>query len=73
MRQVKMRFLIALLICLLTVYAPIELTRLIIIYGLQGEFIFEVCFIWVSYIIGMGLVYNLVKERYEHKRETFRQ
>jgi len=41
--------LLVLLITFLTLYAPIELTRVIIDWGLAGKFIFEVCLIWLFY------------------------
>jgi len=56
-----------LLICLLTIYAPLELTRVIIV-DLEAtvrywnipawQFILEICFIWSFYIAGMVIVYR---------------
>ena len=47
------RLLLVLLLCLLTLYAPIELTRVIINWGLSGQFIFEVCFMWSFYALAI--------------------
>ena len=41
--------LLVLLICFLTIYAPIELTRVIVAWGLAPQFIFEVGFLWLFY------------------------
>ncbi len=48
-----MRGLLILLVCLLTLYAPIELTRVIIVWGLSGRFILEVCFMWFLYALAI--------------------
>ena len=61
--------LLALLICLLTVYAPIELTVVIaneLTLNLHPtiapwQFIFELTFIWLFYIGGLSLVWRLIK------------
>ncbi len=67
----KMIILWTLGICFLTLYAPSELTRVIVVnMGLHGKFIFEVCLIWVFYIIAMVIVYKFVKEKHEHIRTT---
>ncbi|KKM65810.1 hypothetical protein LCGC14_1487560 [marine sediment metagenome] len=56
-----------LIIILLTIYAPIELTRMIVWQyhytypELAGQFVFEVFFIWVFYLLGMYLVKRGVK------------
>ncbi len=55
--------LLLLLICSLTIYAPIELTRIIIAYGLSGEFIFEVCFVWSFYAIAIFLISAVLARR----------
>ena len=58
----KTAFLI--LIILLTIYAPIELSRLIIwndYYRFGAHFIFELCFIWIGYVAGMTIVYKLIR------------
>ncbi len=48
-----MRSLLVLLVCLLTLYAPIELTRVIINWGLSGRFIFEIGFMWFLYALAI--------------------
>ncbi len=53
------RISLILLFCVLTVYAPTELTRVIIDWGLFGHFVFEVYFMWFFYalaIFGVSLV-----------------
>ena len=55
-----MKSLLILLICLLTVYAPMELTRVIVEWGLSGWLVFEVCFIWLFYTTGIFLVSIIV-------------
>ena len=50
------RIFLILLFCVLTVYAPTELTRVIIEWGLFGKFVFEVCFVWVFYALGIFVV-----------------
>lgn len=39
-----------------TIYAQLELTRLILIYGLVPETIFELGFMWSLYLIVIGLL-----------------
>lgn len=51
-----MKHLLITLLILLTIYAPAELTRVIVAYGLSAELIFEIVFIWVFYIAGITLV-----------------
>jgi len=55
-----------LVIIVLTIYAPLELSRLIIwndYYRLGAHFIFELCFIWIFYTVGMAVVYKLINRR----------
>ena len=59
-RSTLLKCLLALLICSLTAYAPLELTRVIVAYGLSGKFIYEVCFIWFFYAIAILLVSAVV-------------
>ena len=54
--------LLVLLLCLLTLYAPIELTRVIINWGLSGQFMFEVCFMWFFYALAI-ITFSLVVVR----------
>ncbi len=59
-----------LLICALTLYAPLELTRVILNY-LESQstywgrpvwqFMLEIAFIWIAYLIAMFLVYKRIK------------
>lgn len=58
-----MKWLKLALVCFLTLYAPIELTRVIIQFAFVKrlwaggwEFEFEIVFIWVCYISAMALV-----------------
>ncbi len=39
-----------------TLYAPVELTRVIINWDLSGRFLFEIVFIWLFYVIGITSV-----------------
>ena len=67
-----MKRLLILLICLLTLYAPLELTRVIIDWGLLGpfkdtilvsNFIFELSFIWLFYAIAIFLISVVARKR----------
>ena len=55
-----MRYLLGILLVLLTIYAPVELTRVIIAYGLSAELIFEIAFMWTFYIGGITLMMRLL-------------
>ena len=57
-RLYSLKVLWALLIFTATIYAPLELTRVIIGWGLQGEFLVEVILMWTLYIAGMVIVYK---------------
>jgi len=58
------KVLLVLLICFLTLYAPIELTRVIADWGLTGKFIFEVCLIWILYIAAVCIIsVMMIRER----------
>ena len=48
-----MKWLIFGLIVLFTIYAPIELTRVILEYGSDGELVSELMFMWGLYVLGM--------------------
>ena len=55
-----------LLICVLTLYAPLELTRVILDWSAPigrpvWHFMLEIAFIWVAYLIAMFLVYKRIK------------
>jgi hypothetical protein len=51
-----------LLILILTLYAPVELTRVIYYWGIQGQFSFEIVFIWMLYAAGITLVWDLARK-----------
>ncbi len=64
------RLSLILLVCCLTLYAPIELTRVIIDWGLFGRFVFEVCFVWFFYALAI-FIFSLVVFRkfpYIHRK-----
>ncbi len=48
-----MKYLLITLIVLGSLYAPVELTRVIINWSTSGKFLFEIVFIWVFYVIAM--------------------
>ncbi|KKN50755.1 hypothetical protein LCGC14_0629250 [marine sediment metagenome] len=50
-----------LLVIILTIYAPAELTRAIIVYtSMEWQYIFEIAFIWVLYVAGVILAGVLI-------------
>lgn len=56
--------LLFLLVIILTIYAPAELTRAIIVYTSLGpQYIFEIAFIWVLYVAAMILAGGLIWKR----------
>ena len=67
--MVLKRLILILLVCLLTLYAPIELTRMIISWGLSGKFIFEVCFMWFFYALAI-FMFSVVVFRKRAERAT---
>ncbi len=61
-----MRILWTILLGILFLYAPIELTRWILITSADWgrpawHFVAEIAFIWIMYLIGMVLVYKRIK------------
>jgi len=52
---------LTLLICLLTIYAPIELSRVIVNWGLTPSFIFELIFMWLFYGIAIFLISVIIQ------------
>jgi len=65
----RMRIVLLLLVILLTMYAPIELTRCIILNELilrlhpkvsVETFVFEIAFLWNFYLTGMMIVWKLI-------------
>ena len=67
-RENTMKGLLILLICLLTIYAPIELTRVIVAWGLAPQFMFEIAFLWLFY--GIAIFVIAVKVRSSKKEES---
>jgi len=59
-----MNGLLILLVCLLTLYAPIELTRVIINWSLSGRFLFEIGFMWLFYTIGIIIISVIVARKH---------
>ena len=59
----RVRSLLIILVCMLTIYAPAELTRVIIAWDLSGQFIFEVFFIWILYAIAIFLISVLLAQK----------
>ena len=55
-REKRNRGLLVLLVCFLTMYAPIELSRVIVNWGLAVEFIFELVFMWLFYGLAVLIV-----------------
>ncbi len=58
-----MKGLLIVLVCLLTLYAPIELTRVIIDWSVSGRFLFEIVFMWLFYAIGILITSVVVARR----------
>ncbi len=61
-----MKILLVILIGLLFLYAPIELTRWILVTSTDWSrpawhFVAEIAFFWAAYLIGMVLVYKRTK------------
>jgi len=67
-RKIKMWGLLVLLVCFLTIYAPIELSRVIFRWGLTSEFIFELIFIWLFYGLAILIVPLIVQRSTRRKR-----
>ena len=63
-----MKGLLVLLICMITIYAPIELTRVIVAWGLAAQFIFELTFVWLFY--GLAIFMMSVIVRSSNKEES---
>ena len=61
-RKINMWGLLVLLVFFLTIYAPIELSRVIFKWGLTSEFIFELIFIWLFYGLAI-LIVSLIVQR----------
>ncbi len=55
-REKRSRGLLVLLVCFLTIYAPIELSRVIVNWGLAVEFVFELVFMWLFYGLAVLII-----------------
>ena len=62
------RGLLVLLIFFLTMYAPIELSRVIVSWGLAPEFIFELVFMWLFYGLAVFIISLIVQRRVKEKQ-----
>ncbi len=51
----------------LTIYAPIELSRVIINWGLAPEFIFGLVFMWLFYVLALLIISIIVQEHIKQK------
>jgi len=58
---------LVLLICFLTMYAPIELSRVIVSWGLAAEFILELVFMWLFYGLAVFTISVMVQRRVKEK------
>lgn len=56
-----LKVVLIILFCSLTFYAPMELSRLILWYELDFKFIFELCYIWITYLIALAIIAKLIK------------
>jgi len=62
-RENAMKGLLVLLIFFLTMYAPMELSRVIVSWGLATEFIFELAFMWLFYGLAVFIISLIVQRR----------
>ncbi len=59
-----MKRLLSIIVILLTLYGPLELTRVIIDWGgLSGKFIFEICFMWLLYTVAMVIIFKATGQK----------
>ena len=58
-----LRRLYILLLILLTIYAPLELTRYIFAYGIDRELIVELSIMWALYVSAMVIIPRLLRSR----------
>jgi len=56
-----MKVVILVIVCALTLYSPLELTNLIFKYGPFDGRVFELVFIWVTYIVAVSILIKVVK------------
>ena len=59
-----------LLVCFLTMYAPIELSRVIVNWGLTDEFIFELILMWILYGLAIFIISVIVLRRVKGKSDN---
>jgi|ETNmetMinimDraft_11_1059920.scaffolds.fasta_scaffold360132_2 hypothetical protein len=59
--------LLVLLVCLLTVYAPVELTRVIANWGLAAGAAFAIVFMWLSYGLALFILSVIVPSHVKAK------
>ena len=52
---------VIIVLCALTLYAPIELTRVIIVYCLEPKTTFELGYLWLTYLVAVGILIKVVK------------
>jgi len=63
-----MNGLLGLLIFLLTLYAPIELSRVIVRWGLAPVFMFELIFMWLFYGSAVFIIARIVHRRVKRRQ-----
>ena len=51
----------------MTIYAPIELSRVIVRWGLASAFIFELIFIWLFYVLAILIISVMVQRGTKRK------
>ena len=62
--------LLILLICFLTIYAPIELSRVIVEWGLATEFILELVFMWLLYGLALFIISVIIQRHIKRTKTT---
>jgi hypothetical protein len=60
-RTKTLKALVIALICALTLYPLAELTRVIVVYDFRLGTIFEICIMWVLYLVAMVTLTRVVK------------
>ena len=56
-----MKIAVIMWLCLLTLYAPIELSRLILDCGLCPKLVFELAMIWFLYLVAVATLIKIVR------------
>ncbi|MBA7637573.1 hypothetical protein ES703_45219 [subsurface metagenome] len=56
-----LKALVVTLICLLTLYAPVELTRVIVAWGLDAELLAELSIFWALYLLAILILIKVVR------------